>query len=525
MRRVTALAAAPVALALSVGSAPAAHAHETALAGTTATTTAGTPTAGVPVVTSPNVSLLANIPETQAISMEFSPSAPFAYVSSLDTISVLDIADPRAPKLRGTLINALFENEAMTYGERTVNGTTTRFVLAGIDLYQASPEDPTHVNVDSGPEVAIVDVTDPDDPRIRGRVMTSTSAHTVQCLSQQDCTYAYTAGNGTRTEPGGFSILDLSDLDRPREVAKRVVSPAAGPNEVFPRGAGHYWDFVTVADGRRIGWHTGSGGAAAFDVTVPLAPTVLTTTGEAGKTTPLNDFILHNSMQPNAAAFRPDAPPSVANGNVLVVTEEDYFNDGDEIACDKAGSTQTWWVKRLDGTPDAVVPLNAKTISDFGGGLSTPVAGFCSAHWFDVHQGGFVAQAFYGAGLRILDVNDAANITQLGYATSGATEVWDAYWVPAYNKNGRMQGKKTNIVYTADAVRGIDVYEVTLPGKASDDADSTLPLAVVGSTPSYRAPAPSPMTQAVLGTALLATVLAVGLHAMLLRGRRVPLPR
>lgn len=229
-------------------------------------------------------------------------------------------------------------------------------------------------------------------------------------------------------------------------------------------------------------------------------------------------------MQPNAAAFRPDALPSIANGNVLVVTEEDYFNNGDEIACDKAGSTQTWHIKRLDGTPEAVVPLDAKTISDFGGGLTTPVAGFCSAHWFDVHQGGFVAQGFYGAGLRILDVNDAANITQIGYATSGATEVWDAYWVPSYNKNGRMQGKKTNIVYTADAVRGIDVYEVTLPGKSAEETDSTLPLAVVGSTPAYRPPAASSMTQAVVGTGLLAAVLAVGLHALLLR-RRVPLPR
>ena len=81
-----------------------------------------------------------------------------------------------------------------------------------------------------------------------------------------------------------------------------------------------------------------------------------------------------------------------------------------------------------------------------------------------MHQDGFVAQGWYGAGLRILDVRDARNIAQLGYSTSAATEVWDAYWVPVRDAAGvAVPGQKTNLVYTADAVRGIDVYEVTLP--------------------------------------------------------------
>jgi len=58
----------------------------------------------------------------------------FAYLSSVDTISVLDLTDPRDPVLRGTLVNALFENESMTYGERVIDGTLTRFVIAAIDL-------------------------------------------------------------------------------------------------------------------------------------------------------------------------------------------------------------------------------------------------------------------------------------------------------------------------------------------------------------------------------------------------------
>ena len=95
------------------------------------------------------------------------------------------------------------------------------------------------------------------------------------------------------------------------------------------------------------------------------------------------------------------------------------------------------------------------------------MTGFCSAHWFDVHQDGFVALGHYGAGLRIIDVRDPREIAQYGYATGVATQVWDAYWVPERDAAGvAIPGQKTNIVYTADAVRGIEVFEVTLPPPA-----------------------------------------------------------
>lgn len=417
---------------------------------------AGALAAPVPVVTSPNVSLVTTLPETQAISMEFARTGDYAYVSSLDTISVLDIRDPLAPKVTGTLVNAMFQNEAMTYGERRTGKGIERFVIAGIDLYQASPSQPERRNV-LGNEIAIVDVTDPAKPFIRSRTRTTTSTHTVQCVSQEDCTTAYTAGGR-----GTFSILDLTDLDAPEQVGT-AASPAAGPNDVFTRGAGHYWDF----DGA-YGWHTGSGGAAAFDVSDPRNPVVVGTTGDAGRTAPLNDFVLHSSQRPNADAFQPDAEPSVDNGNVLLVGEEDYANEGDEVVCERAGSFQTWQVQDVgaDAGTGSITPLDSTNApAEFGGGLSTPVGGFCSVHWFDVQQDGFVAVGWYQQGLRILDVRDPRNITQYGYATTGASEVWDAYWVPERNKNGVVKGKKTDIVYTVDAVQGVQVWQVDLPAK------------------------------------------------------------
>ncbi len=479
----------------------------------------------IPSITSPNVKQIAGIPETAAISMEFAVTGPFAYVSSTDTISVLDLTDPRDPQLRGTLVNALFENEAMTYGERVIDGKLTRFVIAAIDLFQAAPTDPTHVNVDSGPEVAIVDVTDPDAPFIRSRTpqqpaagAATTSTHTVQCVDQADCRYAYTAG--TRST---FSILDLTNLDAPKEL-KTVPSPASGPGkDGFARGAGHYWDFDTAG----LGWHTGSGGAAAFDVTDPVNPKIVTATNPLGRGAPINDFILHNSMRPNAKAFKAGAAPSIANGNVLLVTEEDYADGGDELLCSESGSFQTWYVPDLDaaayrsrntdgkkqdvGTVAPLDQVNAPV--DFGGGASLPASGFCSAHWFDVHQDGFVALGNYGAGLRILDVRDPLKIAQLGYATGVATQVWDAYWVPQRDAAGvAIPGKKTNLVYTADAVRGVEVFEVTLP--ASVVPPGTTPQQPPNNPPPNNPPPANPPSAAVpprTGAGLAATGLETGL--------------
>ena len=65
---------------------------------------------------------------------------------------------------------------------------------------------------------------------------------------------------------------------------------------------------------------------------------------------------------------------------------------------------------------------------------------------------------------RLVDVRDPENLTSCGYATWGASEVWDSYWVPVYNKAGVATGKKTNLVYSVDLVRGLDVYVVDVPG-------------------------------------------------------------
>jgi hypothetical protein len=441
------------------------------------------------LLASANVRHVASVPGSAGISGCFMRSAPLFVMSNLDSVRVYDVREPVAPQVLGVMPSAQFENEAMSCGERRTPRGPQRFALIGVDLYQASPGDLEHVNVrpaGGGYELVVVDVTDPADPHIRSRVRGTTSTHTVTCVEATDCRYAYSAGSGSAHT---FSIFDLRDLDHPREVdsnpAKPGVQPFASPT------AGHKWNF----DNAGFGTHTGFDGSAMFDVSRPRRPRLVTTTGRAGRGDDprypgYNDFIHHNSFRPNAKAFRPDARPSFANGNVLLVTEEDY----EQTDCSKAGSFQTWWVKRLNGRPGQIVPLDKVELGDLGS-FPVPHDAFCSAHWFDVGRSGIVAVGFYGGGTQLVDVRDPRHIKGYGHATWGASEVWDTYWVPRYDRLGRARGR-TNLVYSVDAVRGLDVYRVALPGQKAvagspvlgstspfgvlDGPEEALPIALVG---------------------------------------------
>ena len=408
---------------------------------------------------SDNVEFVTNFPETDAISGDFSMSTEHFYVSSLDTLSVFDVSEPTAPTIVGTLPNFVFENEAMNYGEQRKNGKlTAQFIMVGADLVQASPGDISHVNVNE-PELIIVDVTDPANPHIRSRVLGTSSTHTVACIQRTRCNFAYSAGDGTH-----FSIFDLRDLDEPKEVDSNprkegiqgFRSPATAPNPIFSRGAGHKWNFV----GKGLAYHTGSGGTAAFDVSRPLRPRLLTDTNEVAgtpeKNTRWNNFIHHNSWQPHVRQYEPRSPASLKNGNVLLVTEEDY----EQTDCSLAGSFQTWKIGNLRN-PDAITPLDKVELTDLGGPAEgiTPQGGFCSAHWFDYHQTGIVAVAYYNGGVRLLDVRDPKNIKPFGFAQGGG-ETWDAYWVPERDDKKHALRQKTDVFYSVDAVRGLDVYRV-----------------------------------------------------------------
>ena len=454
---------------------------------------AGAGSASAGLVMSDNIEQVGENPSQLAISGCFMHTAPVFVTSGIDSVRVYDVSDPLSPTLTGVLPQALFENEAMTCGERRTRDGVRRFVLIGVDLVAAAPTDPQHVNVGGG-ELIVVDVTDPADPTITARAEGLTSTHTVACVDGAQCRYAYSAGN---SGSGTFSVFDLRDLDAPVELDgdRRTEGLQAFPSPT----AGHKWNF----DAAGVGTHTGFDGASMWSTSKPGRPRLLGTTGAAGAGEDpafegWNDFILHNSFRPHAKRFKPNRKPSLKRGNVLLVTEEDY----EQTDCSLAGSFQTWWVKRLNGKPGSIVPLDKVELSDLGT-YPLPVGAFCSSHWFDYRLGGLVAVGFYGGGTQILDVSNPREITSHASAVWGASEVWDAMWVPVY-KNGKQTQRRTNIVYAIDLLRGLDVYAVDVTGHG---AGSSVQLASSVAVPQRLGSSATPLV--LVGVAVL-MVLAVG---------------
>lgn len=130
-----------------------------------------------------------------------------------------------------------------------------------------------------------------------------------------------------------------------------------------------------------------------------------------------------------------------------------------------------------DGEQDAgtITPVDQWNSEILDTGIDTPAGAFCSAHYFDYHQDGYVAQGWYQQGLRILDVNDAEDIQQVGYWITGVQETWGAYWVPEYD-DGDQTGDKTNLVYTNDPTRGMEILEVDLPDERGTAQSVTAPV-------------------------------------------------
>jgi hypothetical protein len=235
-------------------------------------------------------------------------------------------------------------------------------------------------------------------------------------------------------------VIDLTIPTAPRSLGK--FQSAASLSDAF--NVSH----DTELDSTGTIWNVGGGGAAAYRLGAdPLAPQLLGTTGAAGRNpSPYNDFILHNSQR---------------RGKTLLVTEEDYI-DTDEVppgGCRGQGKFETWDVSRL--SKGAITPQGTwetELNGMFTGGAvdsKAPVTVNCSSHWFDAKDG-VAAVGWYEQGVRFLDYRTPTEITQVGYYIPAAGSTWAAYWSPT-DPNGE-------IVYTADAYRGVDVLRIDSGG-------------------------------------------------------------
>jgi hypothetical protein len=372
-----------------------------------------------PLAASSNVQLVAHVPGTAA-GINFKDH--YAFVSGWGGITVLDIAKADSPRLVGALPLPHFENEDVD--------------LCGNTLIVVNDR----VESDLGSIMYVVNIANPTTPLLSavlplGLTGSGRGSGHIANFVKADCSQAWVDG-GDRVE-----VVDLTIPSAPRSLGKFVS--AASSSDAFEV------THDTELDSSGTAWSVGGGGAAAYRLTAnPLGPQLLGTTGTAGRNpSPYNDFILHNSQR---------------RGKTLLVTEEDYI-DTDEVppgGCRGQGKFETWDLSGLN--KGAITPLGTwetELNGMFTGGAvdsKAPVTVNCSSHWFDAKDG-VAAVGWYEQGVRFLDYRTPTEINQVGYYIPASGSTWAAYWSPT-DPNGE-------VVYTADAYRGVDVLKIAGGGR------------------------------------------------------------
>jgi hypothetical protein len=399
---------------------------------TSVTTAADALPVAPPLRASSNVQLLGNIPGSYA-GLVF--QGDHAFATGWGTgLTVFDISVPASPVPVGALPLPHFENEDVD--------------LCGDTLLIANER----VEEDVVGVLHVIDIAEPSLPVLAASLPLGLTGegrgpgHIASFVST-DCTQVWVDGGDD------VEVVDLRDPYAPVSLGHFRSAAAVGPDAENPGAFLATHD--TELDAWGVRWSVGGGGVAGYRLTHdPLAPRLVYSSNERGvnrdfddETSPYNDFILHNAQR--------------MSNDVLLVTEEDYVDtDQDQPGgCNGQGKFETWrvgYVGSMRPLDTWETELNGFVTGGDAEDSKAPVTANCSSHWFD-YRNGVAAVGWYEQGVRFLDVRNPEAIRQIGYylPVDGAT--WAAYWAP----------NASDIVYTTDVTRGIDILRI---GNAGDAA-------------------------------------------------------
>lgn len=198
------------------------------------------------------------------------------YTSGTAGVSIYDISTPRTPVRIGRLELPNVQNEDVDVGNGILLVTDDPYGGRGI-LYVIDVRDPRHPRLLSSYSTYVPGLVISSLRRTRRK--RGGIGHTASCI--QDCRYAWLAGS-----PDGIEVVDLRDPANPR-LAGRVRAAAA---------SGMSSHDVQI-DSRGLAWVAGGNGTAAYDTTDPVRPRLVTRTDRRGSRGPYNDFLHHNSLR------------------------------------------------------------------------------------------------------------------------------------------------------------------------------------------------------------------------------------
>ena len=368
---------------------------------------------------------------------KYNDGKTYMFVTAVSGLHVYDVSKAGDPQPVASMALPHFENEDVDLGGNILMISNDAAESTGL-LYLINISDPTNPVPAYNPPIPVTHY--PFD--MGGNPVTGGPGHTASCVN--NCDFAWI------TNGGGLNVYDL------RGAQDGEGAPQLMGTFTPPTGGIAMHDVQKDANG--LYWVAGFDGTAAYRVpnsdnydNVNDADLIVRTDAD-GESTYIEELGLGDGSKPNDYIHHNSR--RLKDSDVLYVTEEDYTRPG----CRGAGSFQTWKIPlKANGQPNS--EKDAKFMDQWQTELladAANAAGVCSAHYFDVAQK-LVAQGWYEQGTRFLDVSDPKNIKQVGFYVPPRTMTWASYYLPT--------DKTKTIVYTFDALRGIDVLKIDRSSK------------------------------------------------------------
>ncbi|MCU1601962.1 MAG: hypothetical protein JWO22_2671 [Frankiales bacterium] len=314
-------------------------------------------------------------------------------------LQVFDVSNPRAPKPLAKLELPNYQNEDIAVSQ------TRRFAVMSQDS-----------QVGGAGRVNLVDLRTPSRPTVIGGVgLPSGYGHTSTLVDGDR--YLWVSGGSQ------VVVVDVRDLAVPKVVGT-FATPAGG--SVHDAEVDRFGD-ITVY---------GSKGAAVHRLGKdPLHPTLVARVSAADNKANDN-LILHGGKR--------------LDRDTWLITEESYAP-----GCTDDGRFEVWRIDRKAKLLRPVSSWNAPVNADNHGPLTQKQ--YCSSHWFSLNSSKVVADAWYGAGVRFLDVSDPRHPRPVGVWAGDSTTASQADFFPG----------RDDLVYVADYTRGLDVISIDKGGRGA----------------------------------------------------------
>jgi hypothetical protein len=351
----------------------------------------------------------------------------------------------------------------------------------------------------------VISYSDPANLTQVGDFVSLPAGHTASCI--QDCKYIWTGGPARRDDqdnlgpiiPQGAGMPSLQNRligdGRPiwvtdlRNPAEPVVSDE--PIDLWRNDGYTDYSHDVDEDERGIAWVAGRGGLRGYATSGkhrdpyqnrvrranPFDPILVAgggvswddpnVEGDDGTAQPV--MLMHNSGRPTDGSVKADG---VKSGNVLVGTEEDFTRTPN--GCGDSGRIVLSDITdSIGGEPASqstrANPYRMNTLDSFHPFKDTPettnAALGCSAHYFEI-EGPMLGAAWYGQGLRLLDISDARGVSQVGYyrvTGTGTDNPSSNSWDVAFRSSGDQKGKHkkgSDLIYLFDMSRGVEVLRL-----------------------------------------------------------------